>query len=175
MSSRAQSIFDEPDADKIQPYEDALDQLDFPESPSPDDDNYEPDNDNNEDDEDDVPDHEVSPTPPSGRKRPRANSIDADNTDRYERARKVVKSVGRPRASDYAEEVQDVLNTAITYYKVDLLHFDPYPNRADELAWAKTSWSAANTECGIKIAHNAELVKMVSCFATQCKLYSHSV
>ena len=171
----AQSIFDEPDADEIQPYEDALDQLDFPESPPPDDDDYGPDNTNNKDNEDNIPDHEVSPTPPNCQKHPCANSIDADNTDAYERARKVVKSAERPRASDYAEEVQDVLDTTITYYKVDLLHFDPYPNHADELAWAKASWSAANTECGIKIAHNAELIKMVSCFATQCKLYSHSV
>ena len=157
------------------PYEGGSDPLEFPESPSPDDDDYELDGDDNEGDGDDIPDREASPALSNGRKRPCMNSVDANNTDGYERARKVVKSTGRPKASDYAEEVQDVLNTAITYYKVDLLHFDPYPNCADELAWGKTGWSSANTECGIKIAHNTELVKMVSCVAMRCRLYSHSV
>jgi hypothetical protein len=73
-----------------------------------------------------------------------------------------VRSSGRPKASDYAQEVQDVLNTGITYFKVDLLRFDPYPERVDELKWAKASWSMANTDCDLRIAHNTELIKMVS-------------
>ena len=82
--------------------------------------------------------------------------------DKYEKARKIVRSSGRPKASDYVQEVQDVLNTSITYFKVDLFHFDPYPEWVDELKWAKANWSMANTYCNLRIAHNTELIKMVS-------------
>ena len=75
--------------------------------------------------------------------------------------------MGRPKASDYVEEVQDVLNDAITYYKVDLLHFDPYPGCRDELSWAKASWCMDNTDHGTKIVHNTELIKMVSYLSTK--------
>jgi len=178
---RVESIFDdaEEEAGRMQspePYEDPLDQLEFPESPSPGDDDYEPDGDDYQDDydcepdedddkvsEDGVYDHNASATPrPNGQKRARSNSMDADNNGEYERARKVVKSKGRPKASDYADDVQDILDSAITHYKVDLLRFDPYPGRTDELAWAKTSWGTANKVCDLKIAHNGELIKMVS-------------
>ncbi|KIM76446.1 hypothetical protein PILCRDRAFT_76428 [Piloderma croceum F 1598] len=89
--------------------------------------------------------------------------MDADNNGKYERARKVVKSKGRPKASDYADDVQDILDSAITHYKVDLLRFDPYPDRTHELAWAKTSWGTPNKVCNLKIAHNGKLIKMITC------------
>jgi hypothetical protein len=100
--------------------------------------------------------------------------MDAANNGEYERARKVVKSKGRPKASDYADDMQDLLNSAITHYKVDLFCFDPYPDRAHELAWAKTSWSTANRVCDLKIAHNSELIKMVSSLTMWFRLYSYS-
>jgi hypothetical protein len=160
----------------VEQYQDPLDRLEFPESPSSDDDDdYEPADDDdkadddNEADEDDVHNNDLgeSPTrefvrPVTHHKRPRSDSLDSNNDGKYEKARKVVRSSGRPKASDYAQEVQDVLNTGITYYKVDLLRFDPYPDRVDELAWAKASWSTANTDCDVKIAHNTELIKMVN-------------
>lgn len=191
---RVESIFDDAEEEdgrmqSPEPYEDPLDQLEFPESPSPGDDNYEPDGDDYQDDydcepdedddkvsEDGVYDHNTSATPrPNGQKRARSNSMGADNNGEYERARKVVKSKGRPKASDYADDVQDILDSATTHYKVDLLRFDPYPDRTHELAWAKTSWGTANKVCDLKIAHNGELVKMVSSLTTWFILCSYSI
>ena len=97
-----------------------------------------------------------------------------DNNDKYERAEKIAKSKGRPKASDYADDVQEVLDSAIAHYKVDLLCLNPYPDRTHELAWSKTSWSAANEVCNLKIAHNGELIKMVSLFAKLFRLCSYS-
>ena len=187
-SFHVESIFDDAEKDdrRMQSPEPYEDQLKFPESPSPGDDDYEPDGDNNGDDyeqdkdddkvnEDGVYDRDASATPPpNGRKRARSNSMNADNNGEYERARKVVKSKGRPKASDYADDVQDVLDSAITHYKVDLLRFDPYPDRTHEVAWAKTSWGTANRVCDLKIAHNGELIKMVSSLTTQFRLRSYS-
>jgi hypothetical protein len=191
---RVESIFDDAAEDdgrmqSPEPYEDPLDELEFPESPSPGDDDYEPDGDNYQDDYDCEPDeddgqvsedgaygHNTSSTPPpfNGRKRVRSGSIGADDDAEYKRARKIVKSKGRPKASDYADDVQDVLDSAITHYKVDLLRFDPYPDRTHELAWAKASWGSANSVCDLKIAHNGELVKMASSLTTWFRLCSYS-
>jgi len=122
-----ESIFDdvEEEAGHMQspkPYKNPLDQLEFPKSPSPGDDDYELDGDDYLDDydcelvEDDdkvskdgVDDHNASATPcPNGQKHARSNSMDPDNNGKYERARNVVKSKGRPKASDYADDVQDI-------------------------------------------------------------------
>ena len=185
-----ESIFDDAEGDdrrmqSPEPY-DSEDQLEFPESPSPgDDDDYEPDGDDYGDDykpdedDDKVDEHGVdrdacATPPPNGRKRARSNSMNADNNNEYERARKVVKSKGRPKASDYMDDVQDVLNSAITHYKVDLLHFDPYLDCTHKLAWAKTSWGMFNKVCDLKIAHNSELVKMVSSLKAWFGLRSYS-
>ena len=149
-----------------------MDQLDFPSSPDNDDqsdsdeyepenepenDDYEPDRDDNNNDNFDR--EESLAPPPVSQKRPRSNSVEVGE---YEKARKVSKSTGRPKAGDYTQEVQDVRNTAITHYKVDLLRIDPFPERGLELKWSKANWFAANEECDLKIAHNAELIKMVS-------------
>ena len=110
-----------------------------------------------------VYDHNLDESPTcvrsvNGHKRPQLDSLDSNN----EKARKIVRSSGRPKASNYTQEVQDVLNTDITYFKVYLLRFDPYPKQVDELKWAKASWSMTNTDCDLIIAHNTELIKMVS-------------
>jgi hypothetical protein len=192
---RVESIFNDAEEDdghmqSPEPYEDPLDRLEFPESPSPDNEDYEPDRDDYMDDyeddyeqdgdenkvsDDGVDGHDASSVPPpNGRKRVRSGSMGADDDGEYKKARKIVKSKGRPKASDYADDVQDVLDSAITHYKADLLRFDPYPDRTHELAWAKTSWGTANRVCDLKIAHNGELVKMVSSLTTQFGLYSYS-
>ena len=191
QSSHVKSIFYGPEEDDqydqfAEQYQDPLDRLEFPESPSPDDDDYEPGDDDNEGSDDDDGDdegingdegvhgHNLDESPAcvrsvNGHKRPRSDSLDSNN-GKYEKARKIVRSSGRPKASDYAQEVQDVLNTGITYFKVDLLRFTPYPDRVDELAWAKAGWSTANMDCDIKIAHNTELIKMVSSLLMEYKL-----
>jgi hypothetical protein len=166
----------------VKPYEDPLDRLDFPDSPSPydndyqlddnyelEDDDYEPDRDDYEPDRDDdepdrhyednIYDREESLAPPIGQKRPHSNLVEARE---YVKARKIAKSTSRPKASDYAQEVQDVLNTAIAHYKADLLRLDPFPERGLELKWSKANWFTANAVCDLKIAHNSDLVKMVS-------------
>jgi hypothetical protein len=167
--------------------EDPLDRLRFSEnlSESPDDNNYEPNIDNggddNESDEEDndvsddgISDHDTHATPSScGKKRARSNS-DTDNDSTFKRARKLVKSKGRPKAGDYADDVQDVLDNAITHFKVDLLRFGPYPDRTHELAWAKFGWAAANKACSLKIAHNSELIKMVSLLLMTVRSYLYS-
>ena len=96
-----------------------------------------------------------------------------DDNDKYERAKKIAKSKGRPKASDYADDVQEVLDSTIAHYKVNLLRFDPYPDYTHELAWSKTSWTVANEVCDLKIAHNGELIKMVCLFAKLFKLCSY--
>ena len=116
-----------------------------------------------------------SPTHESGgpvtlQRHPWLDSLDFNDDGKYEKARKVVRSSGRPKASDYAQEVQDVFNTGITYYKTDLLHFNPYPDGVDQLAWAKASWSTANTDCDIKIAYNTQLIKKVNLWLMEYKL-----
>lgn len=183
----SESIFDHAEGGDCyqspEPYED---QLEFPESLSAGDGDYDPcssdygddyksDKDNDEDNEDSIYDHNASATPPpNGWEHAHSNSMNADNSDEYKRARKVVKSKGRLKASDYVDDIQDVLNTIITYYKVNLLHFGPYPDCTHELAWAKMSWDTANRVCDLKIAHNSELIKMVSSLTTLFCLHSYS-
>jgi hypothetical protein len=105
----------------------------------------------------------------NGRKR--AHSED-DADDGYERARKIARSKGRPKASDYARDVQEVIDTAIAHYKVDLLRWDPYPDHTHSLDWATDGWGAANELCGLNFAHTPELIKMVSPFVMSFRLRS---
>ena len=122
-------------------FQDPLD-FDFRESPFEDDDDYKPsDNDNIEDDEH-VHSHENEYTKHESAKstnhlkRAHSDSVDTDN-NKFEKARKVVKSSGRPKASHYTQEVQDFLDSAITFFKVNFLRIHPYSDRASELSWAK--------------------------------------
>jgi hypothetical protein len=95
--------------------------------------------------------------------------MDDDITDDgYAKARKVARSKGRPKASDYTTDVQEVIDSAIAHYKVDLLRWDPYPDRTNETTWAREGWVSANEICGLKFAHNTELIKMVSSLITLC-------
>jgi hypothetical protein len=162
------------------PYQDPSDRPESPGSPSPGDNDYEPDMDNrlgredndvSGDDDDDDDDSRVAP-PSNGRKRAHSNSFDTDNDsdNMLTRARKLVKSKGRPKASDYADDVRDVLDNAIMHFKVDLLRVNPYPDHTHELEWAKVGWAAANMMCDLKIAHNSELIKMVSLITTRVRL-----
>ena len=67
------------------------------------------------------------------------------------------------------------LDSAVTYYKVDLLCLDPYPDCTHKLAWSNTSQSMVNKVCDLKIANNSELIKMVSLFAKLFRLRSYSI
>ena len=88
---------------------------------------------------------------PDHQKCPRSKSMDAGQ---YEMAKKIARSKGRPKASDYAEDMQEVLDSAISHYKVDLLRWNPYLDRTQELSWSKASWDSANKLCGVKITPN---------------------
>jgi len=131
-SSHVEAIFDDPVTDN-EGYADPWNQLDFPESPSPfADDNYKLHNDNEADDrnnEADNVDDNGSPGLLSGKKRPCSDSLDADSRAEYETSKKVVASKGKPKAGDYAEDVQDLLASTITLFKVNLLKHDPYADR----------------------------------------------
>lgn len=105
----------------------------------------------------------------AGKKRRRSDSMDT-NDNQYKRAMKVARSNGRPKASDYTKDVQEVLESAIAHYKADLLRWDPYPDRAHELEWSKASWDSANKLCNVRIAPNAELMKMVGLVLTIIKV-----
>lgn len=93
------------------------------------------------------------------------------DTGQYEMAKKVARSKGRPKASDYVEDVQEALDSAISHYKVDLLHWNPYPDCAQELSWSKVSWDSVNKLCGLKITPNGKLMKMVSPSLMSLTLY----
>lgn len=128
-------------------------------------DNNEPDEDTNNNN-DSVSDYDTHAATSTRQKRVRSNTSDtdynSDSTDTPTRARKLVKSRGKPKAGDYTDDVQDVLEKAITHFKVDLLRLNPYPDHTQELTWAKTSWAAANKLCDLNIMHNTELIKLVS-------------
>ena len=106
-------------------------------------DNNEPDEDKDINDTDDsVSDYNTRAATSTCRwKHVRSNYLDTDNNsdsnDAPMRARKLVKSRGKPKASDYADDVQDILDKAIIHFKVDLLRVNPYPDRTQELTWAK--------------------------------------
>jgi len=158
----------------LKPYKDPFDQLEFPKSLSPSDD-YKPNEDELDKDDGEVSmdsyDRDADVTPPANsQKCARSDSTDADNDNKYERARKIAKSKGRTKASDYADDVQEVIDSTIAHYKVDLLCLDPYPDHTHELAWSKTHWHVANKVCNLKIAHNGKLIKMVSLLVTLFRL-----
>jgi hypothetical protein len=107
-----------------EPYKDLLDQLQFPESPSPGDNDYKSDGDDyqddydcepNEDDnkvsEDGVYDHNVSTMPrPNGQKRARSNSMDADNNDEW-------------RTHENGEVIDNMVHTLLIFCSDHMLWF----------------------------------------------------
>ena len=68
---------------------------------------------------------------------------------------------GRPKAQDWEVEVQEVIFSAIQFYRVKLCTINPFPDHLTEIAWAKAAWQDACDTNDIQIAHNSTLLKLV--------------
>jgi hypothetical protein len=114
---------------------------------------------NNEDDDNGRPD-----SPQAGQKCCRHDSNPTQpDVDEYIKAIKVKNSRGKPKADDWEQDVQDVLTKAILHYEIRLATLGFFPDHMQEVAWAKAAWMEGCNECGVKICHNMELIKIV-CF-----------
>ena len=101
-------------------------------------------------------------SPQAGQKRPRRDSDHPQpNISKYCKAIKVKNSKGKPKADDWEQEVQDILAKAILCYETRLATLGFFPYHMQEVTWAKAAWLDGCCECGIKIHHNTELIKIV--------------
>jgi hypothetical protein len=100
--------------------------------------------------------------PQAGQKRSRRDSdLNPADVGEYRKAIKVKNSRGKPKADDWEPEVQDVLAEAIEFYEIRLASLGFYPDHMQEVTWAKAAWLDGCRECGVKIHHNTELIKIV--------------
>src|SRR5882762_6655464 len=101
-------------------------------------------------------------SPQAGQKRPRCDSDPPQpNISKYRKSIKVKNSKGKPKADDWEQEVQDILAEAILRYKTRLAMLGFFPDHMQEVTWAKAAWLDGCRECGVKIHHNTELIKIV--------------
>jgi len=101
-------------------------------------------------------------SPQAGQKRPRCDSNSTQpDVSKYRKAIKVKNSKGKPKADDWESEVQDVLAEAILSYETRLATLGFFPDHMQEVTWAKAAWLDGCRECGVKIHHNTELIKIV--------------
>ena len=101
-------------------------------------------------------------SPQAGQKRPRRDSDPAQpDISKYRKAIKVKNSKGKPKADDWEQEVQDILAEAILRYETRLATLGFFPDHMQEVTWAKAAWLDGCRECGVKIHHNTELIKIV--------------
>jgi hypothetical protein len=116
--------------------------------------------DDNEDDNINIDWHPTSPQ--AGQKRSRHDSdVNQLESSKYRKAIKVKNSRGKPKADDWESEVQDVLAEAILSYETRLATLGFFPDHMQEVTWAKAAWLDGCRECGVKIHHNTELIKIV--------------
>lgn len=94
-------------------------------------------------------------------KRPRSDDNQSD-TGEWRTAIKLTNVAGKPAAKHWEREVQDVLAEAIWVYENKLLVNGFFPDHMQEITWAKAAWVEGCHECGVKIHHNMELIKLVS-------------
>jgi hypothetical protein len=124
-------------------------------------------NDNNADsdldmDMDDDSDNGRPDSPQAGQKRPRRDSDSAPpDINRFREAVKVKNSKGKPKADDWESDVQEILVKAILFYEVRLATDGLFPDHMQEVTWAKLAWLEGCDDCGLKIRHNSELIKIV--------------
>jgi hypothetical protein len=110
-----------------------------------------PDDGNNNDDR--------SPSPGTGDKRPHS-PVGGEHT--WRQPVKVHTTIGaKPKAGDYEVAVQNILTVAIGFYRGYLSGEDPYPGSITEMRWAKKAWRDGCDECGARIHHNGEIIKLV--------------
>jgi hypothetical protein len=108
-------------------------------------------------------DNDRSPSPTTGDKR----SHSPEGAEhQWRQPVKVHATTGaKPKAGDYEVAVQNILAIAIGIYRGYLSKEDPYPGSVTEMRWAKKAWRDGCDECGARIYHNGEIIKLV-CFNT---------
>lgn len=100
------------------------------------------------------------PSSPTTSKRVRSDSL----TSEPQRICKVMKkqgAEGRPKAAHYDAEVQEVIFSAIRFYRFYLSSKNPYPDPMVEITWAKTAWKEGCRLNEVEIAHTPELLRLV--------------
>jgi hypothetical protein len=104
-------------------------------------------------------------SPQAGQKRPRCDSDPAQPEPDINEFRKAIKeknSRGKPKADDWELDVQEILAKAIVSYETRLATQGLFPDHMEEVTWAKMAWLDGCRDCGLKIHHNSELIKIVS-------------
>ena len=67
----------------------------------------------------------------------------------------------RLKIADYEPTARQIFALAVKAYKTQMSIVDGYPDKLEELTFAKQSWNEACEMAGIEIGHNEELIKMV--------------
>jgi hypothetical protein len=102
-------------------------------------------------------------SPQAGQKRPRRDSdLTQPDINEFRDAIKVKNSKGKPKADDWETDVQEILAKAILSYETRLATQGLFPDHMEEVTWAKVAWLDGCHDCGLKIHHNSELIKIVS-------------
>ncbi|OBZ71020.1 hypothetical protein A0H81_09539 [Grifola frondosa] len=78
---------------------------------------------------------------------------------------KINESNGKPKAADYEPTAQQVLRTVIKIHVGLLSTENPYPDRMQELVFAKQAWAEACEATKIYIEVNTELARMVASYS----------
>ena len=101
-------------------------------------------------------------SPQAGQKHPRCDSDPAQPvTNKFRKAIKMKNSKGKPKADDWEPDVQEILTKAILFYECRLVTEGLFPDHMEEVTWAKVAWLDECDDCGLKIHHNSELIKIV--------------
>ena len=101
-------------------------------------------------------------SPQAGQKRPHCDSDPAQpDINKFRQAIKVKDSKGKPKADDWEPDVQEILAKAILFYEIRLATDGLFPDHMQEVTWAKIAWLDGCRDCGLKIHHNSELIKIV--------------
>lgn len=62
--------------------------------------------------------------------------------------RRIQEKKGRPKASDFDDTSQQLINLANSYYRALIATNDPFPDTARELEFLHLSWAYATTAAG---------------------------
>ena len=77
------------------------------------------------------------------------------------KAQKIHPSQGRPKASDYDDLTQELVLSAISFYRCAISAERPYPDYKQEINMAKKAWIKASEKSEVNMEITTELVKMV--------------
>ncbi|KAF8415943.1 hypothetical protein L210DRAFT_3430169 [Boletus edulis BED1] len=99
-----------------------------------------------------------------GQKRARTSVVSShdQDPDGLRHPQKIRATTGRVAAKDYEVAVREILKVAIGRFRSRLTAENAYPDRIEQVKWAKEAWAEGCKVCDTQINFNNEIIQLIT-------------